>query len=273
MERPTRFEHHRFLGDKRNQRVYDLDTFTDEDVIAELMARRDLPVLRPRHPRRGPQPRLPPRAGPPRRRRRGVAGDRAVELRFPSGGNLLAAHLARPPMRADTVAGARRGARPRLPERRRAPPPWRRRRSPSWPTAWRPRWGGWPWPSPSAAAASPRAASRSAGWLDDLGAAVGYLRDNERVTGVWLAGFGTGGALALCAAAADPEVRGVATLGAPGRLRRLGLAPEAPARARPRGRHHQGPDVPRRRRRLDPRAPRDAGGRLRAEGRARVRCS
>ncbi|MFL6206928.1 MAG: hypothetical protein ACJ739_16420 [Acidimicrobiales bacterium] len=37
MERPTRFEHHRFLGDKRNQRVYDLDTFTDEDVIAELM--------------------------------------------------------------------------------------------------------------------------------------------------------------------------------------------------------------------------------------------
>ena len=34
MERPTRFEHHRFLGDKRTQRVYDLDTFTDEDVIA-----------------------------------------------------------------------------------------------------------------------------------------------------------------------------------------------------------------------------------------------
>ena len=38
MERPTRFEHHRFLGDKRNQRVYDLDRFTDEDVIADLMA-------------------------------------------------------------------------------------------------------------------------------------------------------------------------------------------------------------------------------------------
>ena len=38
MERPTRFEHHRFLGDKRTQRVYDLDTFADEDVIAELMA-------------------------------------------------------------------------------------------------------------------------------------------------------------------------------------------------------------------------------------------
>jgi len=38
MERPTRFEHHRFLGDKRIQRVYDLDTFADEDVIADLMS-------------------------------------------------------------------------------------------------------------------------------------------------------------------------------------------------------------------------------------------
>ena len=38
MERPTRFEHHRFLGDKRNQRVYDLDTYTDEAVIADLMS-------------------------------------------------------------------------------------------------------------------------------------------------------------------------------------------------------------------------------------------
>ncbi len=37
MDRPTRFEHHRFLGDKRTQRVYDLDTYTDEAVIAELM--------------------------------------------------------------------------------------------------------------------------------------------------------------------------------------------------------------------------------------------
>jgi putative redox protein len=35
------------------------------------------------------------------------------------------------------------------------------------------------------------------------------------VSGVWLAGFGTGGALAICAAADDAEVRGVASLGAP----------------------------------------------------------
>lgn len=38
MERPTRFEHSRFLGDKRTQLVYDLDTWTDEDVITEIVA-------------------------------------------------------------------------------------------------------------------------------------------------------------------------------------------------------------------------------------------
>lgn len=37
MDRPTRFEHHRFLGDKRNQHLYDLDTWTDAAVIDELM--------------------------------------------------------------------------------------------------------------------------------------------------------------------------------------------------------------------------------------------
>ena len=37
MERPTRFEHHRFLGDKRKQVVYDLDAFDDSAVIDELM--------------------------------------------------------------------------------------------------------------------------------------------------------------------------------------------------------------------------------------------
>ena len=35
--RPTRFEHYRFLGDKRNQVVYDLDdAATPKDVIDEL---------------------------------------------------------------------------------------------------------------------------------------------------------------------------------------------------------------------------------------------
>lgn len=38
MARPTRFEDHRYVGDKRTQVVYDLDEVTDEAVIDELMA-------------------------------------------------------------------------------------------------------------------------------------------------------------------------------------------------------------------------------------------
>lgn len=53
------------------------------------------------------------------------------------------------------------------------------------------------------------------GWLDDLRAAARYLRHVEGVRGVWVAGYGTGGALAMCAAASDPEIRGVAAMGAP----------------------------------------------------------
>lgn len=37
MERPTRFEHVRFLGDKRTQIVYDLDEWTDASVIDEIV--------------------------------------------------------------------------------------------------------------------------------------------------------------------------------------------------------------------------------------------
>lgn len=40
MERPGRFEHHRYLGDKRTQIVYDVDAIEGEDekIIEELMA-------------------------------------------------------------------------------------------------------------------------------------------------------------------------------------------------------------------------------------------
>ena len=41
MTRPTRFEHARFLGDKRTQRVYDLDaprTSVRDAAIEELVA-------------------------------------------------------------------------------------------------------------------------------------------------------------------------------------------------------------------------------------------
>ncbi|MGA0064721.1 MAG: hypothetical protein ACO3IV_04700 [Ilumatobacteraceae bacterium] len=37
MERPTRFEHTRFLGDKRTQLVYDLDEWTDAAVIKDIV--------------------------------------------------------------------------------------------------------------------------------------------------------------------------------------------------------------------------------------------
>ncbi len=37
MERPTRFEHSRFVGDKRTQLVYDLDSWTDVEVIDEIV--------------------------------------------------------------------------------------------------------------------------------------------------------------------------------------------------------------------------------------------
>jgi len=38
MERNPRFEHSRFLGDKRTQFVYDLDTWEDETIINEIVA-------------------------------------------------------------------------------------------------------------------------------------------------------------------------------------------------------------------------------------------
>ena len=38
MERPVRFEHFRWLGDKRTQVVHDVDACTDASIIDELMA-------------------------------------------------------------------------------------------------------------------------------------------------------------------------------------------------------------------------------------------
>ena len=52
------------------------------------------------------------------------------------------------------------------------------------------------------------------GWLADIGAAIDYMLEVEQVTGVWLAGFSTGGSLAICTAGEDERVRGIAALGA-----------------------------------------------------------
>lgn len=55
----------------------------------------------------------------------------------------------------------------------------------------------------------------ASGWLEDIAAAVTTLRSVEGAHQVFLAGLGLGGALSIAAAAADPEIGGVATLGAP----------------------------------------------------------
>lgn len=53
------------------------------------------------------------------------------------------------------------------------------------------------------------------GWVSDLRHAVNLLSERADVGGVWLAGSSTGGSLAICLAADDERVRGVATLAAP----------------------------------------------------------
>ena len=53
------------------------------------------------------------------------------------------------------------------------------------------------------------------GWVADLRAAVDHLLATTPVDGVFLAGFSTGGSLALCAAGEDERVGGVAALSAP----------------------------------------------------------
>lgn len=40
MKRPIKFEHFRFVGDKRSLTVYDVDAMTDESLIDELMEAR-----------------------------------------------------------------------------------------------------------------------------------------------------------------------------------------------------------------------------------------
>ena len=54
-----------------------------------------------------------------------------------------------------------------------------------------------------------------AGWLRDLQGAVAHLRESVPCDGVWIIGFGTGGALALEAGAADPTIDGVAAVAVP----------------------------------------------------------
>lgn len=53
------------------------------------------------------------------------------------------------------------------------------------------------------------------GWLRDIHAAVAFLRAESDVSGISLAGFGTGGGLSICAAADDETIQGVAAFACP----------------------------------------------------------
>jgi alpha/beta superfamily hydrolase len=54
------------------------------------------------------------------------------------------------------------------------------------------------------------------GWRQDLGTAIDYIRSDDDVDGsIWLMGFGTGGALAIAAAAADGHIAGLVSVAAP----------------------------------------------------------
>lgn len=52
-------------------------------------------------------------------------------------------------------------------------------------------------------------------WVDDASAALRYLKAETKPDGLWVCGFGTGGAVGLVAAADDPDVTGVAVAGSP----------------------------------------------------------
>jgi hypothetical protein len=47
MNRPVRYEHHRYLGDKRRQVVYDVDEVQDRAVIDELVAAEQVATFGP----------------------------------------------------------------------------------------------------------------------------------------------------------------------------------------------------------------------------------
>jgi pimeloyl-ACP methyl ester carboxylesterase len=64
------------------------------------------------------------------------------------------------------------------------------------------------------------------GWLADIRSAVDHLM-GLGVEGVWLAGFGSGGSLALCAAGEDERVHGVAAFAAPADFDAWARDPEA----------------------------------------------
>lgn len=56
------------------------------------------------------------------------------------------------------------------------------------------------------------------GWRADLAEGISTLREVPGIEAIWLVGFAAGGTLAICAAAEDPSVAGVAALAPPAEL-------------------------------------------------------
>lgn len=65
------------------------------------------------------------------------------------------------------------------------------------------------------------------GWLDDCAALVEQASTLAAGGGVWVVGFGVGGAVALCQAATDTRVRGVGCFGSPATFADWALDPAA----------------------------------------------
>lgn len=63
-------------------------------------------------------------------------------------------------------------------------------------------------------------------WVDDASAALRFLKAETDTDGLWVCGFGTGGAVGLVAAADDPDVTGVAVAGSPADFDDWAEAPE-----------------------------------------------
>jgi pimeloyl-ACP methyl ester carboxylesterase len=64
-------------------------------------------------------------------------------------------------------------------------------------------------------------------WLEDLAVLVEHAIGLAAGGGVWAIGFGVGGSISLCLAAAQPLVRGVGCLGSPATFADWGLQPAA----------------------------------------------
>ena len=56
------------------------------------------------------------------------------------------------------------------------------------------------------------------GWIDDLHGIVDWMEARSDISGTWICGASLGGSVAICEAASDERVRGVATFAAPATL-------------------------------------------------------